>query len=219
MAARRAADASANWPAACVQFAAVPDHPTRVAVYCGSNPGRDERFLAAATALGTALADAGHEVVYGGGHVGLMGAVADAALAAGGSVTGVITDQLVASEIAHPRLTTLEVVGSMHERKARMTELADAVVVLPGGFGTLDEAFEVLTWNQLGIVAVPVVFLDVADYYRDLFAFLDRAAESGLLRPAHRTMAQRAGSVHEAVRLVGDPAPPTAPKWLDRDRA
>ena len=197
----------------------MPDHPTRIAVYCGSNPGRDERFLAAATALGTALAGAGHEVVYGGGHVGLMGAVADAALAAGGSVTGVITDQLVASEIAHPRLTTLEVVASMHERKARMTELADAVVVLPGGFGTLDEAFEVLTWNQLGIVAVPVVFLDVGDYYRDLFAFLDRAAESGLLRPAHRAMAQRASSVDEAVRLVGDPAPPTAPKWLDRDRA
>jgi len=184
-------------------------------VYCGANHGGDERFLDAARDLGAALVAADIGLVYGGGHVGLMGAVADAVLAAGGEVHGVITESLVAAEIAHGGLTALDVVDSMHQRKARMVELADAVVVLPGGFGTLDEALELLTWNQLGLVAVPVVFYDVGGYYEHLFRFFDGAAGAGLLRPLHRAMAQRATRVDEVVRLATSPPPLTGPKWTD----
>jgi uncharacterized protein (TIGR00730 family) len=185
-----------------------------VCVFCGSSSGAAPEYAGAARQLGSALASGGHRLVYGGGHVGLMGVVADAVLGNGGEVTGVMTEQLVAAEVAHRGLTALEVVGSMHERKARMAELSDGVIVLPGGFGTLDEAFEIMTWNQLGLIAAPVVFLDVLGYFGSLFAFVDRSVASGFVSAGHARLAQRTVSVDEAVRLATSPAAPYAPKWL-----
>jgi uncharacterized protein (TIGR00730 family) len=189
----------------------------RVGVFCGSNVGRSPRHVDVARALGAELAARQLGLVYGGGHVGLMGAVADAALAGGGEVVGVITEHLVGAEIAHPGLTRLEVVGSMHERKARMSDLAVGFIILPGGFGTLDESLELLTWNQLGLFAKPVVFLDVDGYFDALLGFFDAAVSAGFMRDRHRQLAQRARSVDEAVVLATAPAPETLPKWLDRD--
>lgn len=185
-----------------------------ICVFCGSNSGSDPVFVAAARSLGTAIAAAGHGLVYGGGHVGLMGVVADAALASGGSVTGVMTEQLVAAEIAHRGLTSLEITPSMHARKARMAELSDAVIVLPGGFGTLDEAFEIITWNQLGLVAVPVVFLDVAGYFGHLFDFVDATVSAAFVSPENAALVRRASSVEEALVLAVTPADAFRPKWL-----
>ena len=153
-------------------------------------------------------------MVYGGGHVGLMGIVADAVLNGGGSVTGVITDHLVGAEVAHGQLTTLEVTTSMHERKARMAELSDGVIVLPGGFGTLDESFELLTWNQLGLIAAPVVFLDVDGFFDQLFAFIGGAVRSGFIKQRHGALAQRSVNADEAVRLATAPPAAFAPKWI-----
>jgi hypothetical protein len=175
--------------------------------------GHDERFASVAADLGRALAARDRGLVYGGGHVGLMGVVADAALAAGGEVVGVMTADLVRAEVAHTGLTHLEIVDSMHERKARMSELSDAVVVLPGGFGTLDETFEVLTWNQLGLLSAPVVLLDVAGYFGSLLEFLDGAVGHGFVRPAHRALVVRATSVPEALEAVDRATPAVTPKW------
>jgi hypothetical protein len=183
-------------------------------VFCGSSRGSDPRFGRVAADLGRAIAEDGHDLVYGGGAVGLMGVVADAALAAGGSVVGVITDALVDAEVAHRGLTDLTVVGSMHERKAAMAELADGVVVLPGGFGTLDETFELLTWNQLGLVAIPVVLLDVDGFFDGLFEFADRAVSDGFLRPAHRDLMVRVTDVDAAIRAATGPAAAPLPKWV-----
>jgi uncharacterized protein (TIGR00730 family) len=160
----------------------------RICVFCGSSPGHDPRYLEAARLMGRALAERGLGLVYGGGSVGLMGAVADAALAAGGQVTGVIPQVLQIRELAHGGLTALHVVGSMHERKALMAELSDGFVALPGGMGTLEELSEVLTWAQLGLHARPVGLLDVAGYYQPLIRFFDQAVEAGFLRPAHRRL-------------------------------
>ena len=170
-------------------------------------------FASAAEHLGEHVAEQGHRLVYGGGHVGLMGVVADAALGAGGEVIGVITDHLVGAEVAHQRLTSLEVTGSMHERKARMAELSDGVIVLPGGFGTLDEAFELLTWNQLGLIRAPIVFLDVAEFFEPMFDFIDRAVVSGFVKRLHQGLAQRTLTVPDAIRLATAPPAPFAPKW------
>jgi uncharacterized protein (TIGR00730 family) len=142
--------------------------------------------------------------------------VADAAMSAGGRVIGVMTEQLVAAEVAHIGLTTLEVVGSMHERKARMAELSDGVIVLPGGFGTLDETFEMITWNQLGLVATPVVFLDVDGYFEPLFEFVTRSVDAGFVHPRHGALAQRADTPEDAIRRATAPAPAPQAKWLDR---
>ena len=160
----------------------------RICVFCGSSPGNDPRYLEAARSMGRLLAGRGLGLVYGGGSVGLMGAVADAALAAGGEAIGVIPRVLQVRELAHRSLTTLHVVGSMHERKALMAELSDGFVALPGGMGTLEELSEVLTWAQLGIHARPVGLLDVAGYYRPLATFFDQAVTAGFLRPAHRRL-------------------------------
>ncbi len=184
-----------------------------ICVFCGSSSGKDPAFAATAATLGTAIAEADHELVYGGGHVGLMGVVADAALAADGSVIGVMTEQLVAAEVAHTGLTRLEVVGSMHERKARMAELADGVIVLPGGFGTLDEAFEIMTWNQLGIVAAPVVFCDPDGYFDDLFAFIAASVRAGFVSERHGTLARRAVDVAGAVTQATNPSDEYVAKW------
>lgn len=186
-----------------------------ITVYLGANPGTDPAFAAAAHELGTAIAAGGHRLVYGGSRVGLMGTLADAALAAGGEVLGFIPEHLVAREIAHTGLTELVVVSSMHARKAAMAEYADGFVALPGGYGTLDEILEVLTWNQIGTLAKPVAFLDVNGYYQSLFRFFDEATGAGLLMPAHRAAAQHAASVAEALAIATGPAPANVSKWSD----
>jgi uncharacterized protein (TIGR00730 family) len=160
----------------------------RICVFCGSSPGHDPRYLEAARTMGHTLARRGLGLVYGGGSVGLMGAVADAALADGGEVVGVIPEVLQIRELAHRSLTRLHVVASMHERKALMAELSDGFVALPGGMGTLEELSEVLTWAQLGLHARPIGLLDVAGYYQPLADFLDRAVSAGFLRHAHRAL-------------------------------
>ena len=159
-----------------------------VAVYCASSPGVDPAFGAAATSMGRRLGERGIGLVYGGGHVGLMGLLADAALEAGGEVHGVITRALADKELAHRGLTSLEVVDTMHQRKAAMADRADGFVMLPGGFGTLDEFFEVVTWTQLGIHAKPCGVLDVAGYFSPLRALVDGAVQGGFVHPAHREM-------------------------------
>ena len=159
-----------------------------VTVFCGSSVGRDAAFAAAAEGLGRALASSGRTLVYGGGHVGLMGRLADAALAAGGHVIGVIPEALMAREVGHRGLPDLRVVASMHERKALMAALGDAFVAMPGGFGTLDELFEAVTWAQLGIHAKPIGILNVSGYFDFLLRFADRAASDGFVRAAHRDL-------------------------------
>jgi uncharacterized protein (TIGR00730 family) len=191
----------------------------RVGVFCGSNVGRHAEFAEQACLLGSELAGRGLGLVYGGSRVGLMGIVADAALAAGGEVIGVLTDGLVRAEIAHAGLTHLEIVGSMHARKARMAELASGFIALPGGYGTLDETIELLTWNQLGLIAKPVVFLDVGGFFGPLFGFFDAAVDARFIRSAHRGLAQRATTVHDAVTMATAPVPDSPHKWIDRDRA
>jgi uncharacterized protein (TIGR00730 family) len=189
----------------------------RVCVFCGSSRGAQPAYAATAADLGTTLAAKGIDLVYGGGHVGLMGVVADAALAAGGAVTGVMPEALVAKEIAHPGLTELRVTASMHERKAVMADLADAFIALPGGLGTFDELCEILTWGQLGLHVKPVVLLDVDGFWTPFGALLDVAVAAGFLRPVHRDMAHVAASVGDALALLESPPPPPVHKWIDRD--
>lgn len=199
------------------------DDLRRVTVFCGSNRGVSPAHVGAARELGRAIAERGVELVYGGARVGLMGELADAALAAGGAVTGVMPGHLVDHEVAHTGLTRLEVTATMHERKARMVELADGVLALPGGFGTFDELFEVLTWNQLGLVRLPVVVIDVDGFFSALFELLDGAVQAGFVRPGHRDLVQRAVDVGEALDLAlagpSEPIGAEAHKWLDLDRA
>ena len=160
----------------------------RIAVYCGSSEGTNPRFMRAARELGRDLAQLGIGVVYGGASVGCMGAVADGALEAGGEVIGVLTQGLADREIAHQRLTRLEIVASMHERKARMAQLSDAVIALPGGYGTFDELFEALTWSQLGIDRKPIGLLDAGGFWEPLLHALDFATASGFLSVANRRL-------------------------------
>jgi uncharacterized protein (TIGR00730 family) len=174
----------------------------RVAVYCGSANGNDPAFLAEARVLGEAIAAAGLGLVYGGASVGLMGAVADAALAGGAEVIGVLPDVLAGKEIAHNGLTSLELVPTMHERKARMAELADAFLVLPGGYGTLEELLEVVTWAQLKLHAKPCILVNTAGYWDGLLRFLDSAVAAGFLKAKNRELLLVAGSASEAVGMV-----------------
>lgn len=157
-----------------------------VCVYCGSNSGADPAFIAAARQAGQVIAGRGLTLVYGGGQVGLMGEIADAALAAGGRVEGVIPEFLALKEIAHMELSALHVVKSMHARKAKMVRLAQAFIALPGGIGTMEEMFEIWTWAQLGQHRHPVGLLNVNGYYDDLVAFLDKMTSQGFLAPNHR---------------------------------
>jgi len=160
----------------------------RVCVFCGSKAGRRPEYAAAAEAMGAALAAAGIDLVYGGGRVGLMGVVADAVLAAGGEVIGVIPDHMSDREIAHFGLTDLRIVSSMHERKALMYELSDGFAALPGGLGTLEELFEITTWSQLGLHAKPTGLLDVGGFYGPLVGFLDQLVSEGFVSPRHRRL-------------------------------
>ena len=187
-----------------------------VAVYCGSNSGTDPAYARAAASLGRTLADRGIRLVYGGGHVGLMGTVADAVTQHGGEAHGVITEALQAKEIAHEGLTSLKVVKTMHERKAAMADAADAFIMLPGGFGTLDEFFEAVTWTQLGIHAKPCGALDAAGFFTPLRALLDGAVTAGFVHPAHRDMVVMDDDPARLLDGLGDWTPVTVNKWLDR---
>jgi uncharacterized protein (TIGR00730 family) len=175
----------------------------RLCVYCGSSVGADERFRAAGAQLGASIAQAGIELVYGGGKVGLMGIVADAVLAGGGAVTGIIPYHLHRREVAHAGATRLVLVDSMHARKQRMFELADAFVSLPGGLGTLDETIEILTWKQLGLHDKPVLVVDVAGFWRPFVALVEHAIAQGLA-PA------RARQFFRVVTAVADVLPTLA---------
>ena len=196
-----------------------PGPAAAVAVYCGSGSGSHPMFLARARELGTHLASLNISLVYGGGDIGMMGAVADAVMSGGGEVIGVIPQRLVEVEVAHHGVTRLEVTANMHERKARMIELAGGFIAMPGGFGTYEEVFEVLTWNQLGIISAPVVFLDVGEgsesFWHPMMEFLDSAVAAGLLKERYRAFVTLTSSVDEAVRIATGPAPTAAPKWSD----
>ena len=189
-----------------------------ICVYCGSNAGSKPIYTERAMALGDRLAKEGLALVYGGGNVGLMGVVADAVLQAGGEVVGVIPEQLVNWEVAHKGVTRLEVVGSMHERKMRMFDLADGFVALPGGFGTLDEMFEMLTWRQLGIGNKPCAFLDVDGFYSPLMAMIGRMVEERFLHPDQRTDLWHGDDIDAMLAWMRDYAPASADKWIDEKR-
>ena len=189
-----------------------------ICIYCGSNTGSNPIYAERAAALGTRLAQQGLAVVYGGGNVGLMGVVADAALAAGGEVIGVIPEQLVGWEVAHTGLTRLEVVANMHERKARMFDLSDGFVALPGGFGTLDEMFEMLTWRQLGIGDKPCAFLDVQGFFEPLVAMMDRMVEERFLHADQRRDLWHGDDLDAMLRWMQQYRPVQADKWLDDKR-
>ncbi|HEX4764683.1 MAG TPA: TIGR00730 family Rossman fold protein [Lichenihabitans sp.] len=186
----------------------------RLCVFCGSNSGSDPAYLDAAQALGRALATDGVGVVYGGASVGLMGAVADAALAAGGEVIGVIPQALVDKEIAHRGLVDLRIVASMHERKATMAELSDGFVALPGGVGTLEELFEVWTWAQLGHHAKPCAVVNTAGFYDRLIAFLDDVAGQGFMKQVHRAMLIVAEEPAALLGLMRSYRAPAQSKWI-----
>jgi uncharacterized protein (TIGR00730 family) len=189
-----------------------------VCVYCGSNPGSKPAYAERAVALGNRLAKEGLALVYGGGNVGLMGIVADAALEAGGEVIGVIPEQLVGWEVAHRGLTRLEVVANMHERKARMFDIADGFVALPGGFGTLDEMFEMLTWRQLGIGDKPCAFLDVDGFYAPLIAMMDRMVAERFLHEDQRRDLWHGDDIGELIQWMRDYEPAHASKRMDEKR-
>jgi len=189
-----------------------------ICVYCGSNSGSKPTYTERAMALGDRIAREGLSLVYGGGNVGLMGIVADAVLQAGGEVVGVIPEQLVNWEVAHKGVSRLEVVGSMHERKQRMFDLADAFVALPGGFGTLDEMFEMLTWRQLGIGNKPCAFLDVDDFYDPLIGMIDRMVAERFLHPDQRADLWHGDDIDAMLEWMRGYTPASASKWIDEKR-
>jgi len=186
-------------------------------VYCGSNPGNDPAIRESAVALGAEMGRLGHRLIYGGSHLGMMGALADAVLAEGGEVTGVVPRLLVEKEAAYMELEDLRVVESMHERKALMADLADGFVALPGGFGTLDELFEIVTWTQLRISTKPVVVWNVGGFYDRLFAFLDGVMGTGLLKPQHRALLREAASLDQVFEALARPVETDGDKWTGRD--
>ena len=191
---------------------------SRVCVFAGSNPGIKPEYRAAAEELGTALARRRFDVVYGGGRVGLMGALADAVLAAQGHVTGVIPEALVAREVVHSGLSDLRIVSSMHERKATMADLSDAFVALPGGWGTLEEFFEVLTWSQLGLHRKPCGLLNVGGYFDGLLSFLDHAIDQQFVPGENAPLVLVATSVDAMLDAIEAYRPPPArEKWIDRE--
>ena len=189
-----------------------------ICVYCGSNAGSKPAYTERAIALGDRIAREGLRLVYGGGNVGLMGTVANAVLEAGGQVTGVIPKQLADWEVAHRGLTELEIVGSMHERKSRMFDLADGFVALPGGFGTMEEIFEMLTWRQLGIGNKPCAFLDVEEFYAPLIGMIDRMVAERFLHPDQRADLWHGGDIDAMLAWMRVYEPAQASKWIDEKR-
>ncbi len=195
----------------------------RICVFCGANAGNRPQYRSEAEKLGRLLAARGLELVYGGGNVGLMGIVADACLEAGGSVIGVIPEALMGKEVAgrhvdHRNLTRLEVVDSMHTRKARMAELADGFIAMPGGFGTFEEFCEVLTWGQLGFHVKPMGLLNVAGYYDTLLALFDHAVQEGFLRQQNRDMALADADPSRLLEAMAAFTPEPVSKWLKEAR-
>ncbi|MCB9779971.1 MAG: TIGR00730 family Rossman fold protein [Alphaproteobacteria bacterium] len=186
----------------------------RICVYCGASDDVHERWLEAAREVGRLLAAEGIELVYGGGNVGLMGAMADACLDAGGRVLGVIPERLQALEVAHEGLTELFVVDSMHARKMLMAQLSDAFVALPGGFGTLEELFEALTWTQLGFHDKPVGVLDAHGYFAPLLDFVAQSVELGFVRPQHAALLCSAPTPTELLATLRDAHLPARPRWV-----
>lgn len=190
----------------------------RVCVFCGSNQGTNPAYGFAAEQLGKLLAQQNIGLVYGGGKVGLMGTVADAALAAGGEVIGVIPQALADREIAHTGLSKLHIVASMHERKALMSDYADAFIALPGGMGTLEEFAEVLTWGQLGLHQKPCGLLNIEGYYNSLIAFFNQAVQAQFVRPEHRSAVIEAQTCEELLEKLNQYQPIQIHKWIDRDQ-
>jgi uncharacterized protein (TIGR00730 family) len=191
----------------------------RICIFCGSNAGHDPRYRAAAENVGRVLASRGIELVYGGGNIGLMGAVADACLAAGGTAIGIIPEALMGKEVEgrsvdHRALTRLEVVDSMHTRKARMAELSDGFIALPGGFGTFEEFCEILTWGQLGFHSKPIGLLNVNGFYDPLLALFARAVDDGFLRAQNQAMALTETTIEPLLERMGEWIPLQVNKWI-----
>ena len=187
-----------------------------ICLFCGSSPGADPAFKLAAAERGRTLANNNIRLIYGGGHVGLMGVAADACLSSGGEVIGVIPRKLMEKEVGHAGLTQMHVVETMHERKALMTQLCDGFIALPGGFGTLDELFEALTWQQLAYHLLPVGVLNVSGFFDHLVQFLDHARDQRLLRDAHRDSLIVDTSMAPLLKRMESFVPPDNEKWLDR---
>lgn len=188
----------------------------RICVFCGSNPGLNPVFVETATELGAFLARENVELVYGGGRVGLMGAVADAVMRNGGKVIGVIPEPLATREVAHGGLTELIVVNSMHERKAKMAELADGFIALPGGFGTFEEFCEIVTWAQLGIHRKPCSLLNIAGFYDSLIALIRHSTEQKFIRPEHHSLVLIDDEIERLFKKMKNYQPPVLEKWLDK---
>ena len=188
-----------------------------ICVYCGSSDNIDGEYKAAAHQMGTLLAARGLELIYGGGRTGLMGIVADAVLEAGGRVTGVITEQFNTPELAHPGLTAMEIEPSLHTRKARMAELAEGFVALPGGFGTLDELFEIITWAQVGLHEKPIGLLNVNGYFEPLLTFLQHVSNEGFIYTEHHDLYKINGTPEGLLELLNNHRPPEGlERWVQR---
>ncbi|MDP3599629.1 MAG: TIGR00730 family Rossman fold protein [Bosea sp. (in: a-proteobacteria)] len=188
-----------------------------VCVFCGSNPGNDPVYAEGARAMGVEIARRGMVLVYGGGAVGLMGIVADAALAAGGEVHGIIPRALREKEVGHHHLTRLEIVETMHIRKARMAELSEGFIAMPGGIGTFEELFEIWTWAQLGIHDKPLAFLNVAGFYDPLATFLDNTVEAGFLKQTHRAMTITDTQPATLLDRMEQYVPAVTYKWVEKE--
>ncbi len=189
----------------------------RITIFCGSGSGTDEIFYKEATLAGATLARQGIEIIYGGAKVGLMGAVADGALQQGGKVTGVIPYFLQSKEIAHTGLTELILVESMHERKTKMNELCDAVIALPGGYGTMEEFFEMLTWAQLGLHQKPVALLNIAHYYDPLITLVYTMTDKGFLKTIHKEMLLYGDRIGDLLEKMKNYKAPDTGKWISRE--
>jgi len=189
----------------------------RVCVFCGSSVGNRSTYRDAAVAMGTVLAAKGIGLVYGGGNVGLMGVVADAVLAGGGDVIGVIPQSLADREVAHLGVTDLRVVDSMHTRKAMMADLADAFIAMPGGVGTFEEFFEAVTWTQLGVHRKPCGLLNAGGFYTPLEAFIDQAVTEGFIKPVHRSIVVCDDDPARLLDKLANVKLPDVPKWIRRD--
>ena len=190
----------------------------RVCVFCGSSPGARPAYTELASRLGSILAGRGMTLVYGGGNVGLMGVLANAVLAGGGNVIGVIPQAMVDLEVAHTGFPDLRIVGSMHERKALMADLADAFIALPGGLGTVEEFCEILTWAQLGMHQKPCGLINVENYFDQLIAFLDDAVRERFVRPEHRAMVLVDSDAERMIDRLQAYRPPMLEKWIDREQ-
>lgn len=186
----------------------------RLCVFCGANPGKQPCYIEQARALGTAIAKTGITLIYGGAGVGLMGALADAALEAGGEVIGIIPQALMEKEVGHIRLTQMHVVNSMHQRKALMAEMTNGFIALPGGIGTMEELFEVWTWAQLGYHDKPCALLNVEGYYNPLIRFIDQMTHQGFIRPEHRDMLIVAPDIPALFKRLEAYKPPQTARWI-----